>query len=488
MASRSQLPRVSGARPFGGHVGELRRDRLGLFRRAAAEIDGLAALDVLGREILLVYRPDLLHELLVEKARSFEHARSTRMLLHPLLGDGLFTSEGELWRRQRRLMAPIFPPNAISRYAPAMSAAAGRIADELLAASPGGAEGVDVAHAMTRVAMAVAGASLFSIDILGDSDELGVAFSDALQWSGAQAGSPFVMLQLMAIGVLRQLERRGPDVLRPALGRLLGGLQSPLLPPGAATRRFRRALATIDRHMAGVISERRASGRDHDDLLARLLRARDEHGAMDDRQVRDEAITLLVAGHETTATGLTWTLHLLARHPEIQAAARAEVDALAGPPTAADAARLPLCLQIFKESLRLFPPLYAFTREASEDVELGGASLPRGTVLYVLPYNLHRRADLYPEPGRFDPARFTAAAEAARSRTAWLPFGAGPRTCIGMHFALLEGQLVLAELLRRSSFAPAGPAPGCEALATLRPAGGLRLRVTPRIAPDRASG
>lgn len=477
MTGAASIPVVSGATAIGGHVAELRRDRLGLFRRAAAEIDGLSALRVFGRRILLVHRPDLLHELLVEKARAFEHARSTRMLLHPLLGDGLFVSEGELWRRQRRLMAPIFPPTAIARHAPAMTAAASRVADEL-AVDGGGV--VDIDRAMTRVAMAVAGASLFGIDTLGAGDELGAAFSEALQWSGRQAGSLFVIVQLMAISGLRGLEARSPGPLRSALKRLLAGLQSPVLPPGADTRRFRAALAKIDRAMADVITRRRASGLVHDDLLARLLHASDEAGAMTDRQARDEAITLLVAGHDTTAAGLTWALHLLARHPDIQAAVHAEVDALGAAPTLADVARLPLCLQVFKEALRLFPPIYALTREATQEVELGGYVLPRGAVLYVLPYNLHHRPELYPEPARFDPARFTPAAEAARSRTAWLPFGAGPRTCIGMHFALLEGHLVLAELTRRLGFAPVGEAPRCLALATLRPEGGLRLRVTPR--------
>lgn len=471
-----QIPEVSGASAFAGHVRELRGDRLGLFMRAAAEVDGLAALRLFGRRVVLVQRPDLLHELLVEKARHFEHAQSTRMLLHPLLGDGLFISEGELWRRQRRLMAPIFTPTAIARHAAAMLAAAGRVG-EALAARAGV---VDVAPAMMRIAMAVAGAALFGIDTLDDSDELGAAFSEALQWSGAQAGSLFVLSQLMAVGVLRRLQTHGPAPLREPLGRLLARLRDPLLPPGAATRRFRAALIRIDTSMNAVIAERRAGAGEHDDLLARLLRARDEDGAMTDRQVRDEAVTLLVAGHDTTATGLTWTLHLLAQHPEAQARLQAEVDALGRAPTADDAGRLQYCLQVFKESLRLFPPIYAFTREAIDDTTLGGAAIPRGTVLYVSPYTLHRRADLFPAPERFDPERFTPAAEAGRSRTAWLPFGAGPRTCIGMHFALLEGQLVLASLVRRLHFAACGGMPGLDALATLRPAGGMRLHVTPR--------
>jgi cytochrome P450 len=229
-----------------------------------------------------------------------------------------------------------------------------------------------------------------------------------------------------------------------------------------------------------VIAERRASGAVRDDLLARLLAARDDDGTMTDRQVRDEAVTLFVAGHETTAIALTWSLDLLARHPEIQRAAQAEADALAAPPTAADLPRLGLCLRIFKEATRLYPPIYTFTREAIVDVAVGPHTLPRGTTVYITPYTLHRDPALWPDPPRFDPDRFTAAGESSRPRTAWLPFGAGPRTCIGLHFALLEGPIVLATLLRRLRFEPTGAAPALAALSTLRPADGFRLVAAPR--------
>jgi cytochrome P450 len=203
---------------------------------------------------------------------------------------------------------------------------------------------------------------------------------------------------------------------------------------------------------------------------------------MTDRQVRDEAVTLFVAGHETTAIALTWSLHLLALHPEVQQAAAAEALALASPPTAADLPRLALVTRVFKEATRLYPPIYTFTRESIRDAELGPHALPRGTTVYISPYTLHRDPTLWPEPTRFDPSRFTAAAESRRPRAAWLPFGAGPRTCIGLHFALLEGPVVLATLLRRLRFAPAGPAPTLAALSTLRPAEGFRMLASPRAA------
>ncbi len=444
---------------------------------AARAAPDVSRLRVFGRHIVCVHSPALLHEVLVEKAASFEHARTTRLLLQPLLGEGLFISEGDLWRRQRRLMAPLFAASSVARYAAAMHAAATHVADELAADA---AITFDPAHAMTRIAMAVAGRTLLGIDTLGLGDELGAALHDALQWSGAQAGSLLVIGQMLAVNALRRLSLAGPAPLRSPAEALLGRLRGPATLPSAETRRFRAAIATIDAAIDRVIAERRASSEMHDDLLARLLHARDDEGAMTDRQVRDEAVTLFVAGHETTAIALTWTLHLLTLHPDIQTAVQAEVDALAGPPTAADLPRLGLTTRIFKESMRLYPPLYAFTREAIADVQIGRYSLPRGTTVYITPYTLHRDPNLFPDPDRFDPDRFTPAAEAARPRTAWLPFGAGPRTCIGLHFAQLEGPIVLATLLRRLRFAACGAPPGLAALSTLRPTPGFRMHANRR--------
>ena len=473
----AQIPPVPGASGLGGHVGELRRDRLGLLLRAAQAAPDVSRLRVFGRHIVCVHSPALLHELLVEKAASFEHARTTRLLLQPLLGEGLFISEGDLWRRQRRLMAPLFAASSVARYAPAMHAAATRVADELAADA---AITFDPAHAMTRIAMAVAGRTLLGIDTLGLGDDLGAALHDALQWSGAQAGSLLVIGQLLAVNALRRLSLAGPGPLRSPAEALLQRLRGPATLPSAETRRFRAAIATIDAAIDRVIAERRAASEPHDDLLARLLHARDDDGAMTDRQVRDEAVTLFVAGHETTAIALTWTLHLLTLHPEIQTAVQAEADALPGPPTAADLPRLELTTRAFKESMRLYPPLYAFTREAIADVQIGRFSLQRGTTVYITPYTLHRDPITFPDPERFDPSRFTPAAEAARPRTAWLPFGAGPRTCIGLHFALLEGPIVLATLLRRLRFAACGAPPGLAALSTLRPTPGFRMHANRR--------
>lgn len=200
---------------------------------------------------------------------------------------------------------------------------------------------------------------------------------------------------------------------------------------------------------------------------------------MDRKQVRDEILTLFVAGHETTASGLAWSLYLLLRHPEAYREARAEVDALGDEPIGfASLPRSGYCLKVFKEALRMYPPVYAFGRQAMEPVEVGGYHLPRGAVLIISPYVLHWRQDIWPDPDRFDPGRFTPEAEKDRTRCAYLPFSDGPRTCIGNHFALMEGLLVLATLLRRAAFALDTDQPvDTHGSATLRPKGGIPVRI-----------
>jgi cytochrome P450 len=234
-----------------------------------------------------------------------------------------------------------------------------------------------------------------------------------------------------------------------------------------------------------LIAERRAGGEDQGDLLSMLLAAHDadDGSFMTDQQVRDETLTLLMAGHETTANALTWTWYVLAQHPPIYARLREEVDrVLRGrTPTAADLQSLPYSLQVLKESMRLYPPVPLVVREASCPVEIGGYSFPSGTRFIVSPYTLHRRPDLFADPERFDPDRFAPAAEARLPKGAYVPFVSGPRNCIGNNFALMEGQIVLATLAQRVHFSLVpGQRIVREALITLRPRDGIRMRVERR--------
>ena len=462
------VPFMSGGAPLVGHIAELAEDRIAFMRRVAGEVDRVARIRTIGHGVF-VNHPEPLQEVLVEKARSFDKSRMTRWALYPLGGDGLFTSSGDLWRRQRKLMAPLFHPAQLERYAADMVACATRAVG-----SWRDGQVVELARETTRITMGVAGKTLFDSDTFDEADELGAALTVALEWTADHAPSFSSIAHLVTARTLRDLGELGRSR---RLGELAQRFEVPLVLPGKDGRALREAVAYLDAHVQRMIDARRAAADHAPDLLSRLLAARDDEGGrMSDKQVRDEVLTLFVAGHETTATALAWSIHCLCNHPEIAEAVQREADALPGPPTFADLPRLPLALRVFKEALRLYPPVYFFGRQAIEPVTVDGVSLPRDTVVLIAPHALHRRPELYPDPERFDPDRFLPEQEAARPKLAWLPFGAGPRVCIGNHFAMMEGQLVLAELLRHARFEAIGvdtPDPG----ATLRPAGGMKMRV-----------
>jgi cytochrome P450 len=469
------IPALSGATRT-GHLTEIRDDRFGLFRRLNRECGDIGLAKVLGIPLVFANGPEVLHEVLVEKARSFIKSPGLRGPLKPFAGQGLFTSEGEFWRQQRKLMAPLFTHARIEKYAAAMA----ECADHAISGLRQGEE-IDVARITTHIAMRIAGKTLFDTDTLDEADELGAALTVALRWASETSMSPVYAVQLRALGALNSVNERLPEPYRARGEVLLESMVEPIRWPGAQTREFEAALAVIHHRVERMIADRRASGTSRPDLLSMLLDARDESGnRMSDQQVRDEVVTLFIAGHETTATSLAWSLYLLAREPEAYARARAEARAIPGPTVEGrDLPALGYCLRVFKEAMRLYPPIYFFGRQAISDVTIGGYDLPRGQVVLISSYALHHRAEIWPDPERFDPSRFEHAAEEKRHRQAYLPFSAGPRTCIGNLFALMEGPIVLATILRRvdlelRSQAVIEP----EAYATLRPTGGVPMRVT----------
>jgi len=467
------------ARSWAGNIADLVDDRLGTLRGLGARGDLLRG-HALGLKLLFVNEPRLVHEVLVDKAKFFEKSPGLRLLLHRLAGQGLFTSEGDLWKRQRRLMAPLFHPAALGQYARVMNACAARAA-----ARWGDGQPVDVAREMTRITMAVVGESLFGVDTFDEADELGEALTTMLQWTNDRLGSRRILLHVMLGDALGAAEQRSPAALRPLIQGLQERAREPFLLSGARSPELLGAVRRLDDRMQAMIDERRRDPGERHDLLTRLLKARDEDEGegMTDRQVRDEAVTLFVAGHETTATALSWAFYLLARHPEHLARARAEADAF-GPegPSTYEPGRLAFLTRVFKETLRLYPPVVLLPRRSLAEVEIGGYTLPRRSILFLSPYTLHYRADVFPDPGRFDPDRWLPEHEAARHRSSFLPFGAGPRVCIGHHFAMMEGPIVLATLLRKVSLEID---PRREIMpddfATLRPAGGV-----PAVARARA--
>ncbi len=466
-----------------GHVMEIRADRLAWVRRIADEVERTKRITTLGADAVLVNHPDVLQELLVEKARHFDKAQMVRFALYPLAGEGLFTSRGDLWRKQRKIMAPMFHVSQMRGYAADMAACTDRWIRDWK-----DGDRVELSRETTRITMSVAGKTLFDAETFTDADAIGEALTVALAWTDENAPSWNAIAHVAA---RRAGLYFGERWRQPWLVEGSRRYEYPRHFPGEGGRRLKAAIALLDAQVAKMIADRRRNPQAAPDLLSRLLHARDEDDGtgMTDKQVRDEVLTLFVAGHETTATGLAWALHCLCNHPEIYARVEAEVDALGREPTFDDLPRLGLTLRVFREALRLYPPVYVFSRQACQATSLDGYDIEKNTVVILSPWALHRRPDLFPEPERFDPDRFLPEVEQARPKLSWLPFGAGPRVCIGNQFAMMEGQIVLAKLLRHARFEPIGvdtPDPG----ATLRPRGHMPMRVhlRPRLAAEARVG
>ena len=393
------------------------------------------------RRLVVVNAPALVNEVLVTRASSFVKSPGLSIFMRPVLGDGLLTSEREMHEKQRKLLAPAFAHKRISGYADTMSARADRFAD-------GWKEGarVDIAEAMMKLTFEIVGKTLFDTEVGGDADVVGEAVEVAMHQAIAQ---------------------------------LAAAIPIPPAIPTFGNLRYRRAVGRLDEIVYRIIRDRRREASDRGDVLSMLIAARDEAGVpMTDRQVRDEAMTLFLAGHETTANGLAWSFYLLARNPEVRERVESEVDALGRTPSYDDLKQLPYTLAVFKEAMRLYPPVYILARRAIEDTSAGEHRIVKGSIVLLNVVGLHRRADVWPDPERFDPTRFLGDREKQIPRGAYVPFSVGPRVCIGNHFALMEAHLILATIARRLRFGLERSEPaGLDQLITLRPKDGLPARV-----------
>jgi len=430
------IPAVPGL-PVLGNLLAFRRDRLGLHERAA-RLGPIARLSLAHIPVYVVTCGDLAHDVLVDLAASFRKSAGL-LFLRPLLGNGLLTAEGELHRSHRKLLAPAFAPRRIASYGEIMVE---ETRAQLARWSPG--ERIDLAEDMMEMTLAIAGRTLFGVDVRRDA--------------GTVARGLELAMRAMISGTssLVQLGERWP------LPRHL---------------RMRRAVQLLDQVVYRMIAEGRALGTDRGDVLSMLLLARDEDDGtrLGDREIRDEVMTLLLAGHETTANTMTWTWYELGRNPAVLARLEDEVRRVAGarPITTEDLPALPWTAAVIDEAMRLHPPAYMVAREAVRDVELAGHRLPEDSVVAVNIRGIHRRADYYPAPLAFQPERMLAAAKKQRPRQHYLPFGAGPRVCIGSHFALIEAQLALATMVQHARLRLVRPVVAAEPLVTLRPRGGM---------------
>ncbi len=427
----------------------------------APRFDVMATLDkgpicytrLLGKRIYFVNDAEYVKRILLDNVANYPKSVTYRNNLRPFLGDGLLISEGDFWKRQRRLAQPAFHLRRLKVLAAAMAKAAAQ-----MCAGWQHGKVIDVMAAMNALTMEIVATTLFGADVSGDIG----AVAEAMTALGEETGRvrPAAFFDL-------------PEFITRPRG-----------------RGFTGAVATLDRIVNRIVAERRASGESRDDLLSMLLEARDEDSGegMTDKQLRDELVTLFLAGHETTAIALTWTFHLLAQHPAAEAKLHAEVDEVLGTglparpaPAFEDLERLPYARMVAEEALRLYPPAYVFSRRAAADDQLGPFHMPAGVHIVISPYALHRRPDYWPEPDAFRPERFAQDAPADRPKHAYLPFGGGPRICIGNSFAMMEHAIVLAAAARRWRLESIpGHEVRTEPRITLRPRGGLPMRVMRR--------
>jgi cytochrome P450 len=440
-----QIPRVPGW-PLLGQLPEFRVARLELLAQVPERYGPIARLRLGPVDVVLITDASMARQVLVEQADAFTKSRALSRFARPLLGNGLLTSEHVFHRRQRKLLAPLFVRRDVTRWADEMVARG----EAAVARWPDGAV-LDVAEEMMQLTLEIVGRTLFDLDIAADAAWLGHALSTANRYTSVETS------------------RLAP---------------LPLSWPTPGRAKNARAIARVDVLVAQMIADRRRSGATGNDLLSLLVRARDEDDGrmMSDHEVRDEVMTMFLAGHETTANALSWTWLLLSGAPAIRSQFTQEVDqALHGrPPSTDDLEALPLTLRILKESMRLYPPAYLLGRIAERDVVVGDVVLTAGTTVGINVYGMHRRPDVFPDPLRFDPDRFIPEREAALPRSAYLPFGSGPRVCIGNHFALMEAHLLLATIGQRVTLdLIAGREPRPEPQLTLRPRE-LPMRLTRR--------
>lgn len=445
----AQARRVPPGPPRTATVGLLRKlakDRLGLMTSAAAQY-GDAVRMVIGPKTLYFFNhPEHAKHVLTDNAANY-HKGIGYVQARRALGDGLLTSEGDLWRKQRRTIQPVFQHKRIAAQAGAVAEEATKLLARLRANV--GGDPVDVLEELTGFTLGVLGRSLLDAD-LGAFHSVGHSF---------EAVQDQAMFEMESMNM------------------------APMWVPLPKQLRFRRARKDLQLFVDRLVDDRVGRPRpDGDDVLSRLIEStrQESDPRVGEQRMRDEMVTLLLAGHETTASTLGWTLYLVDRHPEVLARLRAEAVEVLGdrPPVYEDLHRLKYTAMVLNEVMRLYPPVWILPRQAQTDDEVGGYHVPAGSDVLVCPYTLHRHPAFWDDPDRFDPDRFDPARSASRPRYAFIPFGAGPRFCVGNHLGMLEATFVTAMIVRELRL---DKVPGhdvvAEPMLSLRIRGGLPMRV-----------
>lgn len=432
-------------RPFFGVLREFRKNAAEFLERTARQYGDVVYLRVGPQHIYFLSDPAVIKDVLVTNQAQFKKSRMLERA-RMLLGDGLLTSEGEFHKRQRRLVQPAFHRDRLTAYAAIMSERAAQCRERW---KPG--EHLEISKEMMRLTLAIVARALFSANVDSEADEIGAALTEV-----------FGMFEVILLPFSEWIEKLK-------------------LPP---MRRFYRARERLDATIYRLIAERRASASDTGDLLSMLLAARDEDdgGIMSDKQVRDEALTLFVAGHETTAVAVAWAWYLLSQNPEAEARFHSEIDqVLDGKlPGFEDLPRLRYTESVFAETLRLYPPAWAVGRRTLQDYRVGEFTIPSGAIVLMSPYAVHRDPRWFSDPLKFSPDRWLNE-DSARPKFSYFPFGGGARVCIGDRFAWSEGILLLATIAQRWRLRlEPGHRVETRPLITLRSKHGMRMIAEPR--------
>jgi cytochrome P450 len=437
----------------------LQRDPLSMLRDNARRYGDIVHYSLGPWKVFLLNHPDAIQHVLQTNNRNYSKDTFQYNMLSSITGKGLLTSDGEFWLHQRRLIQPAFHRRQVLAFSTLMTDAAVRMLgrwDKTFSND----ETIDLDAEMMRLALEIVGQALFTVDLSNEANELAGAVLTALDHIIHKARNP--------IGL--------PESF-----------------PSARNRRYRAALQKMNTSVSQLIQARRKNlsaaqdgdRGDHMDLLTLMLSARDERTGvgMSEQQLRDEILTLIIAGHETVASALTWTWYLLSQHPGFQSRLQDELaSSLQGRiPTALDLPNLPFTRMVFEEALRLYPPAWIITRKSLNDDRITCGydfRIPPGALVVISPYLIHRHSDYWENPDQFDPSRFSEGSTAARPRYVFIPFGGGPRLCIGEYFATVEAQLVLATVSQhyRLELVP-GQQVDPEPLVTLRPRHGLRMKL-----------
>lgn len=455
MSGTASSPRKQAPGPRGhwlwGCSGEIQRDPLGFYERTWRQYGDFAQVRIMpGMSLYMLFRPEDVEHVLVRNHRNYRKPDFFNKPLGTVAGKGLVTSEGELWKTQRKLAQPAFHRDRLAHLGVTMADTAASFVEEL--SHQPADQVLNIQQAMSELTLKIAGLTLFNADLSGETSTLGHAFKAAFEHVSLKMNNQML---------------------------------PPEWVPTAENRRFLKAKAVLDRVVDDMIQSRRREGIERHDLLGTLLASRDEETGqgMSDVQLRDEALTLLLAGHDTVGAALSWCWYLLGQHPEIQEEVVAEVNGLPGgrSPTVEDLSLLPMTKAVFEETLRLYPPAPGQPRQTLGPDEISGYVIPKNSFVMVCQWVTHRHPDFWTIPDTFDPRRFLPGADEGRPKFAYFPFGGGPRSCIGQHFAMMEAILILATVLRRfrvelmpdQKIEP-------DTTFTLKPKPGVNVRLWPR--------